>query len=528
MRSGYWQELLEYTRPHKAAVTQPLDMSSRPWRRHYDAMGMLGSARFAANLAYHMTPAQGTWFLMTPQAGSEAAMDRGYADSLAGQSERLHESLRQGNFETEVQSVYEDWAEGTACLAVRKDPETAFSLSARPIREYAFLENHKGRVDTVFVRHDWTAYEAAQRFGMAKLPQPLQDSLKEMKTQAYAERKPYLNVVKPNAEWDPAAITARRFPMTSLWIDKENAKLLESGGVRRQRYIVSRFWKPTGVTWGVGPSDMAYSWVRAKDKAVEVLLKYAAKVMDPPSVWPDDGAFHPRSTAPGTIIKGRMSALSNGQPQYMQLQGNHQIAQWLLEYLDAVIMQAYFADVFRVLTEDRQKTAYEVATVLQKDFAMVAPIVGRAKWELFGPLLRVCLELQTEYELGVMGWRYGGQDLPEYGYDLELISPLGLAVRYAELQKMSDLIVLQSQLAQVDPGVWQNYSLDEMSRAIGEHMGVPRRWLRSVTERQAIRVRIAELQEQQMAAAQANVEADTMQKLSGKVDPSSALAAMAA
>jgi len=190
-------------------------------------------------------------------------------------------------------------------------------------------------------------------------------------------------------------------------------------------------------------------------------------------------------------------------------------------------MQAYFADIFRILEQGNQKTAYEVAQVLQKDFAMSIPVVGRQKHELLGPTLRVSLELMTEFELGIDGWMYGGKPLPEYEYDLELISPLGLAVKYTELQKMSDLVTLNSRLAMIDPAVWLEYSLSEMSRAIGESMGVPRKWLRPRSERNAIAARIDELMEQQIAMQKANLASDTMQKLTKGAEANSPAMAMA-
>ena len=525
---SYQQELHEYTLPAKAAITSDFDASATPYREKYDAMGMLGAARFAANMYTHATPPQGRWFLLSPAAGSKLERDRTYADNLGDRTERLHYALQQSNFETEIQGCYEDLAAGTCCLAAQRDDQSAFTLSTRPRSEYCFLENHKSRIDTVFVRRNWTAYEAAQRFGLGKIAETLRESLTKQQPAAFSQRRTYLNAIRPNEEWNPRSVTAARFPFTSLWIDKETKGLLEMRGVKRLRYIIARFWRPTGMAWGMGPSDMAYSWIRCKDKAVEILLKYAARVMDPPSVWPDDGAFHPASTLPGTKIKGRMSAIGGGMPQYLQIQGNHQIAQWLIEYLDGVILQAYFADIFRVLTDNKERTASEVATVLQKDFTMAIPVVGRLKAELFGPLLRLCLELLTEYELGIHGWLYGGKPLPEYEYDLELISPLGLAVKYAELQKMSDLVLLNSQLANVDPRVWDNYSLDDMSHGIGDSMGVPRHWLRSITERRAIRERAQALQEQQIAMQQANVGSDIVQKLGKDVGPRSPMALAAA
>jgi hypothetical protein len=525
-RLSHWQKLYEYTIPHKAAVETPFDASARPYAEKYDGTGMLAAMEFAANLYTHLSPPNKRWFLLSPPAGSALARDEGYGRYLGDRTEDLHLALAQTNSETELHNVYEDLAAGTACLAVAKDPEVAFVLSARPIGEYTFLMDHRGRVDTVFVERQWTAYQAAQQFGLAKLPEALQRSLQGAEPAAYTSTATYLNVHRPNEQWDPTSLASRRYRYESLWIEPGENRLLERGGMRRLRYVIGRFWRPTGLTWGMGPSDLAYSWIRCLDKASELVLKYAAKAMDPPLIAPDDGSFHPLSREPGTLIRRRMGATDAAKPEYLELTADHRLTEFLFQYYSALILRAYMQDLFRVLDTDRQKTATEIMSVLQRSYDIAIPVLGRLKAEIFTPLLRICLELLTEYELGVHGWNYGGRPLPEYQYDLELISPLALAVKFAELQGMSDLVAMNSRLADIDSGVWDNYSLNDMSRAIGENMGVPRRWLRSVTEVRAIQERRAQLLAEQRLMEQAKLAGDAARGLGKEVERGSPAAAL--
>lgn len=521
MRTGYWEKVLEYTIPHKAAVINEFTLASRPHREKYDSSGMLNAARCAAGMYTHLCP-PGRWFLLTPQPGTEAAEDRAYGESLASQTERLHQAFDLTNFDTEIHSVFEDLMSGTACVAVKKKETQPFTLSARPLAEYAFACDDEGLPSTIFIERQLTPYEAGKLFGLDKLPQAAREALQKMQDSAYVERSGYLHVTRPNETWDPDPIRGTQ-PYESIWLDLTKKKQIKREGIRRQRYIISRFWKATGLDWGMGPSDMAYPTIRCLDKISEIALKYAAKAMDPPSVWPDDGAFHPMSTAPGARIIGRMGATDRGNPQYLQLQSDHRITEWLFQYYSNLLAQIYFAQIFQTLEENRQKTAYEVATALQKDYDLAIPVFGRQKRELFAPLIRVCLELLTEYQLGIYGWRYGGQTLPDYEYKLDLISPLALAIKYQELQKLPNLVALLNPLTEMRPEVWDNYNLDEISLAIGENMGIPTKWKRSLYERRQIRALRAQALAEQQQMQQLQQGADVADKLNQPAQENSLL-----
>ena len=336
-RAAYWQALHAYTFPHKAALTAELTAASRPHAEKYDSSGMLNAARFAAGMFTHLTPSS-RWFLLAAPPGSAAAADRGYTESLADRAEQLHLAFAQSNFPTEMHSAYEDLAAGTCCVAVKRQSTEPFSLSTRPLGEYCFATDDQGRPSTVFVERQLTAYQAAELFGAEKLSEPLQKALKEMADSVFTERRAYLNVMRPNDKQTPASIGSAA-PYENLWIDRQTKKLLTRGGTKRLRYIISRFWRPTGLDWGMGPSDMAYPSIRCLDKISEIALKYAAKAMNPPSIWPDDGAFHPMSTAPGAVIVGRMTAGDRGIPQLMQLQTDHRLTQELVQYYSNILAQ---------------------------------------------------------------------------------------------------------------------------------------------------------------------------------------------
>ena len=399
-------------------------------------------------------------------------------------------------------------------------------LSTRPLAEYCFTCDEDGRPSTIFLERQLSAAQAAKRWG-DRIDETLRTALQKLDPSAYQPTSTFVNICKPNERWEPSGIVSRGWPFENLWVEGKTNKVLSMGGTRRLRYVIARFWRPTGLVWGMGPTDMAYGPIRCLDKASEIVLKYAAKVMDPSLIAPDDGSYHPLDRSPGSLILARMGATDRVKPQYLELTGDHRMTQFLFAHFGMQIARAYMAEVFRVLHDQKQRTAREVASILQKSFDIVVPVFGRLRAELFAPLIRLCLELLTEWELGIHGWRYGGEALPEYEYELELISPLALAIKYAELQSMDDMVILTSRLAEIDPTVWDHYSLDDMARAIGDNMAIPNAWKRSRDEVRDIRAYRARRVAEQAALEQAKLAAETAEKLAQPAAPNSILAQVA-
>jgi hypothetical protein len=528
------EAMRKYTFAAKSFLTNPLTGGENLYSGIYDRTGAQAATEFAANLFTHTTPSDQQWLLLSPPAAEpQLAEDRGYGRSLADLASRFQRAAAETNFGTELHAAYEDLADGICCLDVAKpagigaEAKKAFVLTAPAMNEFCFLTDSSGRAHMIFSECAYTPYEAAKRFGQEKLPRALQEALAHLEASAYSQTQPFLNIMRPNEAWDPTSIAEARYPYESLWIDLKTKELLQRGGLRRLRRVIARFRAARGQPWGWGPTDVAYAWIRALDKSTEIILKYGAMKMNPPSIWPDDGAFYPQDAAPGTVIVGRLGATDRGTPSFLEVQGDHRVAQWLFDRMEALVMRAYMADIFTIFRDNKERTAREVATILQKSYDIIVPPLLRMKQELFAPLVLVCLELLLESELGIDGWMYAGKALPDLRYDLELISPLFLAMRWGELQRLDDLVTLNSRLAEIDPSVWDNYTLDEMSRGIGDAMGVPQAWKRPDSAVRQIREARERLLAQQRALEQTKLAGDAARGLGKGVEENSPLARMA-
>lgn len=530
MRIVRVEAMRKYTLPHKSYLQTAMLAGDNPWYAIYDNLGQTAAGECAANLFTHMCPSDEQWFLLAPPAAdAELSADRGYAEQLASMSEQLFRAMAQTNWATEGHSACEDLMDGTCCVEVGDDPEPGsgrpFALSTLAMNEFAFACDAAGRPHTVFTEVQLTAYEAAKRWGLEKLPEALRRALEELKTSAYSDTRGYLNIMRPNERWDPSSIATKASRYESLWLDPAEGTLLERRGLRRLRRVVARFKCARGQVWGFGPTDAAYGCIRGLDKAVEIWLKYGAMKMNPPSIWPDDGAFWPQDATPGAIIVGRLGASDKGQPSFLEVQGDHRIGQFILEYLTQAVTRAYMTEAFQILRDsarDPQKpTAMQVAQLLNRSFDIWGPPLWRIKQELIDPLVLVELEMLTEKRLGVTNWMYGGQALPDYRYDLRMISPLFLALQLSQIQRLGDAYLALSPWAEIDPAVWDTWSLDDISHAVQDVLGIPTKMRRSQSSIRQIREARAQLLAQREAVEQAKLAAEASSKLSVGAQPNS-------
>jgi len=111
-------------------------------------------------------------------------------------------------------------------------------------------------------------------------------------------------------------------------------------------------------------------------------------------------------------------------------------------------------------------------------------------------------------------------------YKIEYISTLALALKFSEVKAFANTMSYIGPWAEMEPSILDNYSLDDISRGIGETMGMPARWLRPRDQVRAIREARREA-EQRMAALQvAQGVAEAIPKLQKKTEKGSPLEAL--
>jgi hypothetical protein len=508
-----WNKVLEYTFPMNAILQSDPSMAS--FRKLFDVTGMEASERFVAGMYNNISPPGQRTMILVPPAGSNEAKDRQFERFLSDKSETLHAAWADSNFHTEMEQTYQGYCGiGTSCMSVRKSKKRPFTFSTRTPTEFTFSVDEDQEISTVGVTMRFTAREAVNRFGFDRVSKAIQDAYSSGSAERAMDKHPFLNVSRTLDSDQDSLNIVKGWPVESLWIDLVSKEIVAEGGNRCLRQIVSRFRRVPGINWGYGPGQKCYPWIRMVNKMLEIFVKYADKQMDPPLIAPDDGSFGPLVTVPGGVIYARAGAGDRFKPEYLQLTGRHELSLELLKYYVEGIGRSMFNDLFSALNDGKERTATEFINQYQSQLSLLAPSFGRIMQEFFRPMSKVSLGLLEDWQNNTIAGQYAGQTMPEFPYDLEMISPIGLAMKWNEVKNLSNFYAVMSPFAEVDPQVWDHYNLSELSLMIGEAMAIPSKIRRSITEVRAIQERRAQIQAQQQELDAQQQQADVISKLS--------------
>jgi len=508
-----WQKILEYTFPAMAAIEKDPEIAS--FRKLFDVTGMEASERFVAGMYNNISPPGRRTMILVPPAGSDEAKDRQFERFLSGRSEMLHAAWSDSNFHTEMEQTYQSYAGiGTSCTSVRKSNKRPFTFSVRTPTEFTFTTDEDQETNAVYVDRRFTAREAVNRFGIERLPKQIQDAYNSGSADRSMQKYPFMNVSRTvDNDMDSLNIT-RGWPVESVWVDKTSQSIVDVGGNRNLRQIVSRFRRSPGMDWGYGPGQKCYPWIRMVNKMLEIFVKYADKQMDPPLIAPDDGSFGPLITVPGGVIYARAGAGDRFKPEYLQLKGKHELSLELLKYYVEGIGRSMFNDLFTGLNDGKERTATEFINQYQAQLSLLAPSFGRIMQEYFRPMSKVSLGLLEDWQSNTIGGMYAGEPMPDFPYDIEMVSPIGLAMKWNEVKSLTNFYQIMSPFAEINPEIWDQYNLNEMSIMIGDAMAIPNKVKRSITEVRAIQEKRAQLIEQRDALEAGQQQADIEQKMS--------------
>jgi len=196
-------------------------------------------------------------------------------------------------------------------------------------------------------------------------------------------------------------------------------------------------------------------------------------------------------------------------------------AQWIVEQKKLAIQTKFHVELFQMFANlDRQMTAREVAERAGERLTLITPAFSRDAVEEVQPMMQHVFTLLAESgqlppppaEAFLGGNPASGRvAMPK----VVLQGRLALAIRaqrnMAATRTMEETIAI----ANLVPGVLDNYDFDAMERAKALANGMPAEWLKPEEIRDALRQQAAEAQQAAMAAEMADKAAGAVQKVGG-------------
>lgn len=374
-----------------------------------------------------------------------------------------------------------------------------------PITQCSISEDKDGIVNTLFRSFEMTAQQAMEKWG---------DKNSEEIQKAYADsakrfmKFPFFHAVMPRLNNDPDKVTKDHKPFYSYYCDENNSHIVEDGGYDSFPYAVPRFLKTSTSVYGRGPAFSCLGLCREIDR-LEFLLGDAAELKaNPPSFFPA-----------GTVQED-IDLLPGGVNFYNPSQGNIVFYQTDLDVGGAMTRQMsliehvkklFYADLFRMMEDQKNMTATEVNARLGEKVQAISPVVNRLYDELFEVTLTRTLQLLvTNGVIPPYPDEIQGKD-----YTVEYTTKLDSMMKAVEVESAMRSVQQAAQLYQMDMEVGKISSvinLDRLVRNIYEANNVSNDVLYSESETEKMNAEKADA-----AAAQAQ-QAQMMDKM-GNVDP---------
>ncbi len=501
IRSNYepvWDEITDYVLPSRGTYSalQSNVPAQRRDRKILDITGIVACRTLASRVITEMTSPNERWFdlrLQDPVLDQQEHIRRFLYDV----SEKVFAALSDGWSLPHIESTTDWIAYGTACLyvqAVKEDDDkskTELVFKSIPVTELFVAENFKGEPDTVFRYFQLPLRQIAQEFGTDEFDADLMVGLEKDPDRLYE----VIHAVYPSDTYVVGGKMKKSMKFKSCYVLRDKKLLLSEGGFKNMPFIVFRFWKRTGESYGGSPAWDSLSDIRMINVMSETALRSFQLEAFPPLLAASDGVIMPLKTMPNGVNIGGMSPEGRRLIEPLLTGTKTQMAFEVLEQRRQSIRNAFFVDPL-INRENSIRTAAEVQKRAAEELNGIGPFVRRYEQEYLEPLLDRVVEwvLETQYKPEEIPEEIQGKETT-----LEYTAPLAKTHRAKQLDSTVTFLQLLQTLAQADPSILGVLKQENLVGMLTDLLGVPYYIMKS--------------QEELMAEKQQQMEQQMMQQL---------------
>lgn len=518
-----WKDIAKYLYPRREFLDKP-KKGKRIATNIYDTKPIDFFNKLVNGYQGYMVSKSIDWFDMIftiPELDNNSEA-REWLDQV---KEHLYYRYNDSNFYDGMHHEIKDGMSfATATLYMEDFPEeqTINYLPQHPI-SIVVSEDRHGRIDMTIRELELPAYEAVGFFGKNNVREKILKNVENKSTMD--EKHTFLHYVfKRNDDFYKANIP-QMFPWVSLYIEKDSPKSkdkpLKEGGYYENPYMTWRFDKVAPWAYGRGLAhDALPDIIMLNDyaKAVGIMIHKASDLPVYASVE----------------HLGRLRLGPGGKNYYENYQheridvinniGDYAAVKDYIEDKRENIKDLLMVDFFLLLaTAERTKTAFEVNELRGEKAAVLGTSVGRFETEILDPIMNRTFLI--EYENGRLPpmpdivKAYGGA-----GIEIDYIGPLArIQKQLFRSNPITHSLSAVSNIMGIKPEAGDIVNWDEATRELLDAHNAPQKIILNEKEVAEIRRIRAEAQRRAMQAEQAQQGADTIQKLSKKVEKESPL-----
>lgn len=501
----YWQSLHDYF------YIESLDVNS--WEHPgnevrsdylFDSTSMEAADVLASGFMNYLTPPTSKWFALRAKDPA-LRTNKKVAQYLENVSDQINYTLNKSNFYNQMITSYKSsGVYGTSAMIEEEDIEDDARFYSIPIKNVCLVEDGRGRVGEYYIEFEYTAQQAADRWGEDKLAPLMREELKKENRQE--KRHCFILYIAQRHRRDVKKTNKENMPIEALWIDKANKMTVDTGGYNEFPAFTHRFDKRPYSPWGYSPAMKALPFARILNAAAKTNLRTMMKHTDPPIAVPDNAFIMPFNANPRAVNYYNKTKMEGKDIFSFANTGDPNTGMAAIEYYSGQVKNLMYNDTFLAFSNvDKRMNNPEVMERINEKMTLLGPAVGRYISEFLNPVI-----VRT---IGILARRGKLPPPPDEminspEYEIDIISQLAQAQRRSELNSLMTGLQVVGQVAQMMPDILDKVSPDAVVDETWDIIGAPAKVLRDDAEVEAIReAKVKAAQEQmQMQGVQQGAE----------------------
>ncbi len=496
---SYWQTLHDYFYIESADVNRTYTMGnelnpSMLW----DSTTLECADVFASGFMNYLTPPTSKWFRLRHKDPA-LQENKEISEFLEDVAAEVNSALNRSNFYDQMFPAYKSSGiYGTAPIFEEEDIQDDIRFSSIPLKQVVIVEDARGRVCKFYIEFQYTAEQAAGRWGKENLSRELQEEIS--KGQGQINKHKFLLFIADRYARDPRKTDKRNLPVEAVWIDVKGRMILDESGYNEFPAFCHRFDKRPFIQWGFSPAMKSLPFARILNAIAKTNLRSMMKFTDPPIAVPHNAFIAPFNMNPRAINTYKKTAMDGGKDIFAFGNfGNPEAGLKSIEYYAMQVKTLMYQDVFLAfsnITKDMNNP--EIMERINEKMTMLGPAVGRYLDEALSPII--------ERTIGILARRGKLPEPPEEmmldpRYEIDFVGVLAQSQRRTELNTLMTGLSMVGQMAQYSPEVLDKIDPDKVTDEVWSITGAPIKVLRDDDEIQQIREGRAQAsadQEQQM------------------------------
>lgn len=489
---SYWQTLHDYYYIEAQNVNRTYTAGNELNPAYlWDSTTLECSDVFASGFMNYLTPPSSKWAGLRHR-DPVLAQNKNVNEFLANVNEEVTYALNRSNFYDQMFPAYKSsGVYGTNVIFEEEDIEDDIRFYNMPLKQCVIVEDSRGRVAKFFIEFEYTAEQAANRWGIEKLTSELRQEISS--GNGGKSKHKFLLYIAERFRRDITKQNKENLPVEAVWIDIEGRMILEESGYNEFPAFSHRFDKRPFIPWGYSPAMKALPFARLLNTMAKTNLRAMMKHTDPPIAIPDNAFIAPFNMNPRAANYYQKSKMDGKDIFAFGNYGNPEVGLRAVEYYSEKVKTLMYHDVFLAfnsITKDMNNP--EIMERINEKMTLLGPAIGRVLDEVISPIYG--------RTIGILARRGRLPDPPDEmienpAYEIDFLGLLAQSQRRAELNTLINGLTMVGQVAQFDPEVLDKINSDKVADEIWDITGAPVKVLRDDDEVKQIREGRAQAQE---------------------------------